>query len=158
MKNVFHTFKILVCLFRRHWIWQWESGIKKVKWETFCIALVTTQALKKSIMRISDLLSLLSQKLNLENNRASCKDGVGGREAFCILPWIHPFFTCSPLCLREQDIDSRGDKDKISQSSSLFFWREEVTLVSNLMLLAGSPPPPPCCLRSHRVSCGLHLH
>lgn len=93
-------------------------------------------------MRIGDLLSLLSQKLNLENNRASCKDGLGGREAFCILPWFRPFFTLSPLCLREEDIDSRSDKDKISQSSSLFFCREEVTLVSNPMLLVCSPPLP----------------
>lgn len=92
-------------------------------------------------MRINDLLSLLSQKLNLENNRASHKDGKGSREAFCILPWFRPFFTLSSLCLHEEDIDSRSDKGKISQSSPLFFCREEVTLVSNLMLLVRSPPP-----------------
>ena len=77
----------------------------------------------------------------MENNRASCKDGIGGREAFCILPWFFPLFTLSPLCLRDEDIDSRSDKDKVSQMSSLFFCREEVTLVSNPMLLAQSPPP-----------------
>lgn len=78
----------------------------------------------KTITRISDLLSLLSQKLNLENNRASHKDGIGGREAFCILPWFCPFFTLSPLCLREEGIDSRSDRGQVSQSSSLFFCRE----------------------------------
>lgn len=110
----------------------------------------------KTIMRISDLLSLLSQKLNLENNRASHKDGIGGREAFCILPWFCPFFTLSPLCLREEGIDSRSDRGQVSQSSSLFFCREEGSLVPNLMLLARSPPP--CAAWEVSESCWLHLH
>lgn len=47
----------------------------------------------KSIVRISDVLSLLSQKLNLENNRTSRKDGVGGREGPDFIP-SSPFLLC----------------------------------------------------------------
>lgn len=142
MKNIFHTFKALLCLFRKDWIWQWESVIKKSRMRNILHCPGNHTSFVETIMRISDLLSLFSQKLNSENNRPSHKDGIGGREAFCILPWFCPFFSFSPLCLREEDIDSRSDRGKVSQSSSLFFCREEVSLVPNLLLLACSPPPP----------------
>lgn len=61
---------------------------------------------EKSIMRISDLLSLLSQQLNLENN--SIPQGWDRRQrGFLLSALFLPFFTLSPLCLREEDIDSK---------------------------------------------------